>query len=239
MYWSQFVGISTSMISWFPIQGISCGGRAQPQGFIWSTGGVIGHWSWAQLWVMVGCRCLRDKIIQIYIYMIKIDYIYSYATSRHPRGIYKHQQTISPHITTYQLVPFRLQPFQSRRARYGGLCELCQHAEDSEGRVHPVPELGSWGAGDGDNLRAGDVIDPTCFHLVALISRGSSNGGCPSHHASFNIFQYYSLVMVGHPWLGMMWGGHHYPHSTWETSIWMNIINESLGVFLSWAAAEL
>ena len=163
--------------------------------------------------------------------MIKIDYIYSYATSRHPRGIYKHQQTISPHITTYQLVPFRLQPFQSRRARYGGLCELCQHAEDSEGRVHPVPELGSCGAGDGDNLRAGDVIDPTCFHLVALISRGSSNGGCPSHHASFNIFQYYSLVMVGHPWLGMMWGGHHYPHSTWETSIWMNIINESLGVF--------
>lgn len=151
MYWSQFVGISTSMISWFPIQGISCGGRAQPQGFIWSTGGVIGHWSWAQLWVMVGCRCLRDKIIQIYIYIWLKLIIYTVMQQVDiPEGytsINKRYHHISPHISWCPL-DFNLSKVEGLAtedyANYVNMLRILKE-EFTQCLSWGAGELGSWG----------------------------------------------------------------------------------------------
>ena len=75
----------------------------------------------------------------------------------------------------------------------GGLCELCQHAEDSEGRVHQVPEVET--GRPETSLPMGMIgFKPDSSLADAQVTLGVLHFKSPI-----------SLVMFGDPWLGM-WG---------------------------------
>ena len=101
---------------------------------------------------------------------------------------------ISSSLSDFHSFPSTRHSESIRRGRPpGGLCELCQHAEDSEGRVHQVPEVET--GRPETSLPMGMIgFKPDSSLADAQVTLGVLHFKSPI-----------SLVMFGDPWLGM-WG---------------------------------